>query len=144
MNIELVKKLKRVFSNYITQGYIPDYFMNARLVLISKDGTSYPPLDKTRPISILPAITKLFELSIFNDLSKITKSSQFNCHQRGFVKGCSTSNNINDLLAFGSKHQKELYSTKSKTAFVFFDLKNTYDLVPRDKLYLKWEFQHWW
>ena len=87
MKNELVKKLTNFFSNYIENGYIPNYFMKARLVLISKDNTKFPTIDKTRPINILPAITKLFELSLLNKIYKLTESRNFNRNQRGFIKG---------------------------------------------------------
>ena len=75
--------------------------MKARLILLSKDGTNQPDIEKTRPISILPAITKIFELWILNKLIKVTESAELNKQQRGFIKGSSTSNNIDDLLQFG-------------------------------------------
>ena len=137
MNNEIIKKLKRIFSNYIEKGIIPDYFMKARLVLLSKDGTNYPPIDKTRPISILPAITKLFELSILNKIYNVTESKQLNGHKSGFIRGSSTVRNIEDLPSYSTKYQKELYSSKSIAAIVFFDLKNAYYLVPREKLLIK-------
>ena len=34
-------------------------------------------------------------------------------------------------MNFYSKHQNELYSVKSKSAYAFFDLKNAYDLVTQ-------------
>ena len=142
MKNELVKKFTNVFSNYIENGYIPNYFMKARLVLISKDNTKFPTIDKTWPINILPAITKLFEPSLLNKIYKLTESRNFNRNQKGFIKGWSTDNNIEDLLNFGPKHQKELYSAKSKSAYVFFDLKNAYDLIPRNILLLK--MQEFW
>ena len=61
--------------------------MEAKLVLLSKDNSHYPPIEWTRPISILPAIAKIFELSIMNNLIKAIDLKLFNRHQRGFVKG---------------------------------------------------------
>ena len=56
---------------------IPDYFMKAKLILISKDGTEYPKLDKFRPISILPTITKVFDLSILHFFEQATLLPMF-------------------------------------------------------------------
>ena len=50
-------KIEIHFSQYLFNSDVPDYFMLAKLVLISKDGTDHPTIDKT--ISILPSITKL-------------------------------------------------------------------------------------
>ena len=52
------------------RGYVLKYFMETQLVLISKYGTSYPPIKNTRSISIFSAIAKLLELSILNRIYK--------------------------------------------------------------------------
>ena len=62
------------------------YFMKARLVLLSKEETNMPEIENTRPISIVPAVTKLFKISILHNLEKATKLDQFNKLQRGFMK----------------------------------------------------------
>ena len=99
----------------------PKYFSTARLVLLSKDKSHYPPVGWTRPISILPAITKIFELSLMNNLTKIYDSKLFNKHQRGFIKGGKTTDNIIELLKFGVSCQQT--PSKPKAAIVFFDIK---------------------
>ena len=76
----------------------PDYFMKAKLILISKDGTEYPKLDKIRPINILPTITKVFELSILHFLEQATILLIFWKDQNGFLKDRSTLNNKNDVI----------------------------------------------
>ena len=55
---ELKQSLKNNFTEYVMNGKIPDYFMKARLILLSKEDNEAPPVHKTRPISILPTITK--------------------------------------------------------------------------------------
>ena len=60
--------------------------MNASLILISKNETNNPRIENTRPISILPPVTKLFELSILHNIEKATESQEFNKLQRGFMK----------------------------------------------------------
>ena len=66
---------------------IPDYFMKGKLILIIKDGTEYPKLDKIRQISILPTITKVFELSILHFLEQTTPLLIFSKDQNCFLKG---------------------------------------------------------
>ena len=80
-------KLKDAFSHSLRWGKIPDYLMIAKLILFCKDGSNTPTIDKIRPIGVLTAITKLFELSIINKLKKWIKSPNFNKQQRGFIKG---------------------------------------------------------
>ena len=51
--------------------------MKAKLILISKEDTEYPEIENTRPISVLPTITKIFELSILHYLEEAVKSGIF-------------------------------------------------------------------
>ena len=79
--------------------------MHAKLILISKDDTETPVIEKTRPISILPSITKIFEYSILHNLEKITQSPIFSKNQRGFTKGKSTLDNIRDIIQFAKNYR---------------------------------------
>ena len=120
--------------------------MNAKLVLISKDDTETPPIHKTRPISILPTITKIFESSIIHNLEKITQSPVFSKNQRGFMKGKSTLDNIEDIIRLAKNLQMQRQKCTVKTAtIVFFDFEKAYDNIPRkiliekrQKLNLPW------
>ena len=51
--------------------------MESRLILISKDDIEYPKYLNTRPISVFPTITKIFELSILHYLEDAVKSILF-------------------------------------------------------------------
>ena len=42
----------------------PEYLYKARLAMLTKTGDPYPPINKLREISILPATTKIIELMI--------------------------------------------------------------------------------
>ena len=106
--------------------------MEARLILISKEDTEYPSIEKAHPISILPTITKIFELSIIHHHEVATKSPIFWKNQRGFLKEKSTINNICDLLSLGKNFK--IINKKESPTIVFFDFKKAYDLVPRNIL----------
>ena len=117
---------------------VPDYFMKAKLCLISKDGTEYPEIDNIRPISVLPTITKIFELSILNHLEEATASQIFSNSQRGFLKGKSTLNNIKDVLQMFNELQKERKANKRfNPMLIFYDFKKAYDSVSRHILIRK-------
>ena len=72
---------------------------------------------------------------MINNLTKIYDSKLFNKHQRGFIKGGRTTDNIIELLKFGVSCQQT--PSKPKATIVFFDIKNAYDSVVRELLYSK-------
>ena len=110
--------------------------MIGRLILISKDKSETPTIENTRPITILPAITKFFESTILHNLERITASDKFCKNQRGFTKGKSTLDNIAEVLSI-AKNIKSITTSKEGAAMVFFDFYKAYDSVPRDKLISK-------
>ena len=127
---ELKIKLTKHFKVYIQKGVIPNYFMVSRLILISKTSNEYPEVKNTRPISILPSITKMFETSIMHNLEKVTNSPLFNKSQRGFIKGKSTMHNIQSLLSIAGKLQVKRKIERNQTAtIVFFDFTKAYNMV---------------
>ena len=116
-------------------GKIPDYFMKARLILLSKEDNEAPPVHKTRPISILSTITKIFETSIMHNWEKVMQSPIFSRSQRGFMKGKSTLQNIEDILDYAKNLQQSKRNKIINTAtIVFFDFEKAYDNVSRDIL----------
>ena len=138
INELLLERLQLHFTEYTRCMSVPDYFMKAKLILISKDGTEYPKIDETRPISILPTITKVFELTILHFLEQATLSPKFWNDQRGFRKGNSTLNNINDVLqTFRDLQTKRKYNKNIKPAILFFDFKKAYDSISRNILLKK-------
>ena len=138
MKAEIINRLQQHFKEYTYNMTVPDYFMKAKLILISKDGTEYPEIDKIRPTSILPTITKIFELSILKFLEEATLKSMFWNDQRGFLKGLSTLNNINDVLqTFWDLQKERIQNKRFKPMLIFFDFKKTYDSVSRNILIKK-------
>ena len=138
MRTAIWERMKEHFGKYTREWQVPTYFMKARLALLSKEETNMPEIENTRPISILPAVTKLFEISILHNLEKATKLDQFNKLQRGFMKNWSTCTNIEQLLELGNaiKNRRSANRTDN-AAFVFFDFHKAYDSVPRDILIQK-------
>ena len=65
---KMAVKLRYTFSQFLRNGNVLDYLMMVKLILISKDNTNTLTINKVRLIGVLPAITKLFELSIINKL----------------------------------------------------------------------------
>jgi hypothetical protein len=135
---DLKSRIKDHFESYLRTKNVPAYFMEGRLILISKTKSEYPSINQIRPITILPAITKLFELSILHFLEKATQLPIFCTSQRGFTKGKSTAHNIHDLMSTCKELQLQRSRDKTLTPrVVFFDFEKAYDSVPRDLMVRK-------
>ena len=135
-NSPIISKIKKWFEDWITSWKPPEYLTTARLILISKDNAENPKIEDTRPISVLPSITKLFEASILHNLEGIVNGIYFSKNQRGFTKGKCTLNNIKDILEI-SRTLREGKQSKSRQFLIFFDFHKAYDSVPRGKLISK-------
>ena len=136
MDSPIMVIINKAFNSWILNNRIPNYLMKGKLILLSKDKSDSPTIENTRPITILPAITKLFESSILYNLKNITKSILFCKNQRGFTKGKSTLDNIKDVLRL-AKIMKMNKARQDCPTLVFFDFIKAYDTVPRDKLLQK-------
>ena len=76
--------LTYIFNLSIKTGISPNEWKIAKVTPIFKDGKKYIP-DNYRPISVLPAVTKLIERIIFNQLySYLTDHALLSCTQSGF------------------------------------------------------------
>ena len=107
--------------------------MDAKLLLIIKDGTDHHSVDKISPISVLLSITKMLEISILYNLKSLTKSQNFNENQRESIK--STHYNINDVFTIVKRLQRgRTINRKSNPTRVFLNFEKAYDNVPRSLL----------
>ena len=98
-----------------------------------------------RIISVLPAITKLYELVLLQRLEdQIKMRDLISEEQRGFVKGKTCLHNLADLVRIGLRLQEKIQlqieskaprKTRSRFFFVFIDLAKAFDTVNRDKLF---------
>jgi len=48
---------------------LPDYLSHGKLFLLSKDGKQYPNIENTRPLVVMPIITKIIEKTLLIKLS---------------------------------------------------------------------------
>ena len=58
-------------ASMLNEGLMPDYFLNGRLVLLSKDKTGISTIDNTRPIVILSHVRRVYEKAIKSKLESI-------------------------------------------------------------------------
>lgn len=87
--------------------------------MLNKTESTYPKIDETRPISLLPHIYKLFERSISHHFAKI--ENKVSLYQWGFRKGQSIELNIIDI--FDLKTWKE----GMKPVLLFIDFRWAFD-----------------
>ena len=78
----------------------------------------------TRPIAILPAITKVFEFSILRNLERIFyEQSYISNNQREFTLRWVQLKTLMIYLIFEWKPKKEGKKTRSSSTLIFIDLK---------------------
>ena len=131
-----MKKIRNWFENWISKGRTPKYLTSGKLILLSEDFTETPTIEDTRAITILPAVTKVFESTMLHNLETIVESRRFNKSQRGFRKKMSTLDNIRDVLK-KARELRDYKSPKDSPNIIFFNFCKAYDSVPRDKMIVK-------
>ena len=131
-----IETLHRIFTNWVTNKHIPEFWMQSKLILISKEENNTPEIQNTRPIAILPSITKAFEVSIIGNIEDIEYTQGYiSLSQRRLTPNKSTTTNIQDLLKF-CMQAKIRRKSNMTCALIFLDLKRAYDNVNRNKLLL--------
>ena len=124
---DITSHLGSWIKKWVEEEKIPEHWAWAKLILISKENNKNPAIENTRPIAILPAITKAIEQSILPNFEKVAYTNGFLTeNQRGFRPG----NHIADLIYLWKTAQ----SDKEKKLLVFIDIKKAYDSVYREKL----------
>lgn len=131
----LAPVLARLFNQCVFSGHFPDEFKLARVVPIFKGGDQRLAVNY-RPISILPSLSKIFEMIIYDRLkSFIDKFNIINCKQFGFQKHSGTNSAATTLIDL---LQTELdKNSKNIAGCIFVDLKKAFDAVPHDILLYK-------
>ena len=130
----LFEKLIEILNFCMLIGYFPKQWKDAKVIMLQKSGKDHTNPKNYRPISLLPAISKVFERLICERLVEFLEvNNLLNKYQAGYRKGRSTQEHIFRLaqqVYNGFKSQQCTYA-------IFLDCEAAFDAVWRDGLMYK-------
>ena len=119
-------KLLQILNFCLLIGYFPQQWKDAKVIMLQKPGKDHTDPKGYRPISLLPAIGKIFERLICDRLvGYLEEKDIINRYQAGYRKGRSTQEHILRLSqqVFNGFKQQEC------TLAVFLDCEAAFDAV---------------
>lgn len=132
----LVSPLTYICNLCIETGVFPDCLKRAIVHPIYKGGDRGC-VDNYRPISVLPALSKILEKILNKNLrSFLDKHNILAENQYGFRSGVSTEDAVLDL----TQHVAKTLDSRTKCLGIFLDLSKAFDTVSVPKLLSKLEF----
>jgi hypothetical protein len=118
-----------IFNNILTTGDYPNDWKCALIIPVPKKNN--PSIDDYRPISILPALSKVFEFILHSQINNyVNKNSMLYKYQSGFRKGHSTSTM---LLEMTDNIYIEI-DKKNATILLLLDFSKAFDMVNHNFL----------
>ncbi|XP_075162727.1 uncharacterized protein LOC142235357 [Haematobia irritans] len=101
-----------IFNNLINNSYFPEVWKIARLIVIPKKDKDPTEPSNMRPISLLPNISKIFEICVNITLNKLFEDKGLICDKQfGFKYNHSTINAVTVLTSFINWNWNRKYCT---------------------------------
>ena len=130
----LFVKLIQIINFCMTIGYFPKQWKDAKVVMVQKPGKDHTNPKSYRPISLLPAISKIFERIICVRLVDYLEGNNIlSQYQAGYRKGRSTQEHIFRL----AQQVYNGFKSQSCTCAVFLDCEAAFDAVWTNGLMFK-------
>lgn len=137
LSIDLISRpLTHILNLSLSRGIVPDKMKIAKVIPLYK-AEDKSIFSNYRPVSILPAFSKILEKVFYNRLLKYLNKHDILCaNQYGFRKGHSTSLALVDLYDKIS----EAIDKKEFAVGIFLDLSKAFDTVDHSILFAKLEW----
>jgi len=133
----LVQHLTNLFNAVLKQGYIPERWKQANIILLLKPKKDKQHPSSYRPISLLSCLGKLLEKIVKQRLMlELNRRNILPQHQAGFRPGKSTIYNIVRLERY-AEGQLRRPCQRRHSAVILFDIKAAFDSVWHDGLIYK-------
>jgi Reverse transcriptase (RNA-dependent DNA polymerase) len=130
---KLAPNLTLLINKCLQIGQFPDSLKKAKITPVFKTG-SKTNMSNYRPISILPAISKIFETIILHQLlTHLNSINFFHKNQYGFLPASSTLSATINLMNYILKNMDK----KRKVGCLFIDLQKAFDCVDHNILIAK-------
>ena len=130
----LVEPLRHIFNACLNSCIYPDVWKVSRISPVLKKGPKNIGVNY-RPISILCATSKVFEIILFERMYACVKGS-LSIHQHGFIKHRSTVSNLATYTNFIAKS----FDKRVPVHSIYFDFSKAFDTVDHEKLLEKLSF----
>ena len=129
----IARPLTHIFNLSLSTGVVRDIFKLAKVIPIFKTGDKCNP-NNYRPISLLPAFSKILEKIVHKRLLKfLCKHNIIYPQQYGFLKGRSTEQAMADIILMISN----AIDNKSLSLGIFLDLSKAFDSISHKILLQK-------
>jgi hypothetical protein len=125
----MVAPLLNLFNRSIFDCHFPDHWKVGVTIPIHKGGSPILPVNY-RPVTILPPVAMLFEITAFLHLEQDISVSFPSPDQHGFTRGRSTSTNLADFTAYLS----DTVETRGQIDVVYLDISKAFDLMNHQQL----------
>lgn len=134
LNIKVYELLSTIFNRCLELHYFPSSWKVAKIIPIRKPGKDPTLPSSYRPISLLSALSKLFEKLILNRLVKFVDERNILLpEQFGFRKGHSTTHQLVRVM----NTIKSNRAVSKSTAMALLDVEKAFDNVWHDGLVYK-------